>query len=184
LIIESLIQPALALAADAEGSGGFFTNPMLWRVINLLVFVLILAYILRNKIGIGKVFDDRAATITRELDEARKEKQEAQQRLAEVEARLSRLDQEVAEISSEAEREAAREAERVRLAAEADAEKIRQTAGREIEGAMKAARTELRAFVAENAVGMAESIIRREIRPEDNARMINKYIDELREVNR
>jgi len=184
LIIESLIQPALALAADTESSAGFFSNPMLWRVINLLVFVLILVYILRNKIGIGKVFDDRAAAITRELEEARKEKKEALERLSEVEARLGRLDEEVSEISREAEREAAREAERVRQAAQADAEKIRLTAGREIEGAMKAARTELRAFVADHAVDMAETIIRREIRPDDNSRMLNKYLDELREVNR
>ena len=49
---------------------------------------------------------------------------------------------------------------------------------------MKAARTELRAFVAEQAVQMAEAIIRREIRPEDDARMLNKYIEELREVKR
>ncbi len=184
MIIETLIQPALLLAAGEESSGGLLTNPMLWRVINLLVFVLILVYILRNKIGIGKVFDDRASAITRELEEARKEKKEALERLSEVEARLSRLDQEVSEIGREAEREAAREAERVRQAAQADAEKIRQTAGREIEGAMKAARTELRAFVADHAVDMAESIIRREIRPEDNSRLLNKYLDELREVNR
>ena len=49
---------------------------------------------------------------------------------------------------------------------------------------MKAARTELRAFVAENSVQMAENIIRREIRPEDNTRMLNKYIDELSEVSK
>ena len=184
MIIETLTQPALVLAAGAESSGGLFTNPMFWRVINLLVFVLILVYILRNKIGIGKVFDNRAATITRELEEARREKQEAQQRIDEVEARLGRLDQEISEISREAELEAGRERERIRQAAEADAEKIRQTANREIEGAMKAARTELRAFVAEHSVDLAESIIRREIRPEDNSRMLNKYLDELREVNR
>ena len=184
MIIESLIEPALLLAEGAESSGGLLKNPMLWRVINLLVFLLVLVYLLRNKIGIGKVFDDRAATITRELEEARREKNEALERLSEVEARLSRLDQEVSEIGREAEREAEREADRVRQAAQADAEKIRQTAGREIEGAMKAARTELRAFVADHAVDMAESIIRREIRPEDNSRMLNKYLDELREVNR
>ena len=66
----------------------------------------------------------------------------------------------------------------------ADAEKVRQTAQREIEGAMKAARTELRAFVAEQSVGLAETIIRREIRPDDNTRMLNKYIDELHEVSK
>jgi hypothetical protein len=31
---------------------------------------------------------------------------------------------------------------------------------------------------------MAERMISRELRPEDNARMVNKYIDELGEVNK
>ncbi|HWP43236.1 MAG TPA: hypothetical protein VNO14_08390, partial [Blastocatellia bacterium] len=97
---------------------------------------------------------------------------------------LARLDQEVAEIRAEAEREAQREAERIRQAAAADAEKIRQMAQREIEGALKAARSELHAFVAEHSVEMAETIIWREIRPEDDKRMLTEYLDNLREVNR
>jgi ATP synthase F0 subunit b len=172
------------LAEAAENSGGFFSNPGVWRVINLLVFLLILAYILRNKIGIGRVFDNRAATIVKELEQARLEKQEAESRLAQLETRLGQLDQEIAEIRAESERESARESQRISQAAESDAEKIRQTAHREIEGAVKAARTELRAFVAEASVDMAERMISREIRPEDNARMVNKYIDELGEVGK
>ena len=184
MIIESLLRPALFLAETAENSGGFLSNRPLWRVINLLVFVLILIYILRNKIGLGRVFDNRAATIVKELEQARQEKQEAETRLAELESRLGRLDQEIAEIRAESERESARESERIAQTAAADAEKIRQAAHREIEGAVKAARTELRAFVAEASVEMAQQMISREIRPEDNARMVNKYIDELGEVNR
>jgi ATP synthase F0 subunit b len=172
------------LAEAGENSGGFFSNPGVWRVINLLVFLLIFIYILRNKIGIGRVFDNRAATIVKELEQARLEKQEAESRLAELETRLGRLDQEITEIRAESERESARESQRISQAAEADAEKIRQTAHREIEGAVKAAQTELRAFVAEASVDMAERMISREIRPEDNARMVNKYIDELGEVSR
>jgi F0F1-type ATP synthase membrane subunit b/b' len=57
-------------------------------------------------------------------------------------------------------------------------------AEREIEGATKSALTELRAFVAEHSVEMAEGIIRREIRPEDDRRMLTEYIDDMREVNR
>ena len=175
--------PALLLLAE-ESSGGLFANPMLWRVVNLLVFVLILVWILRSKVRIGQVFDRRAAAIVKDLEQARREKQEAEERLAEVEARLAALDTEVAEIRAEAERESQREAERIRQAADADAEKIRQTAHREIEGAMKAARNELRAFVAEQSVAMAEQTIRREIRPEDNKRMMNKYLEDLREVSK
>lgn len=184
MIIDNIIQPALVLLAEQAGQSSIWTNQPLWRVVNLLVFVIVLIYIFRNKMRIGKVFDDRAATIVKELDQAKHDKEEAQQKLAEVEARLRRLDQEVAEIRAEAEREAARERERISQTAAADAEKLKQTAQREIEGAMKAARTELRAFVAESSVQMAENIIRREIRPEDNTRMLNKYIDELSEVSK
>jgi F-type H+-transporting ATPase subunit b len=146
-------------------------------VINLLVFVIFLIYILRSKVRIGQVFDNRAASIVKELEQAKRDKQESQQRLAE-------LDQEVADIRAEAERESAREAERIRQTAAADAEKIKQTAQREIEGAMKAARGELRAFVADQSVALAEGMIRREIRTDDNARMVNKFIDDLSEVSK
>ena len=58
------------------------------------------------------------------------------------------------------------------------------TAQREIEGAMKAARGELRAFVADQSVALAEGMIRREIRADDNTRMVNKFIDDLSEVSK
>ena len=184
MIIDVFISPALLFAAEAAEQTDIWHNYTLWRVINLLVFVIILVYILRTKVRIGQVLDNRAASIVKELEQAKREKQEAQARLAELEARLGRLDQEVADIRAEAERESAREAERVRQAAAADSEKIRQTAQREIEGAMKAARGELRAFVADQAVALAEGMIRREIRPEDNTRMINRFIDDLSEVSK
>jgi F-type H+-transporting ATPase subunit b len=183
-MIVSFLKPALLWLAETEPAAGIFQNQPLWRVINLLIFVLILVYIFRNKIRIGQVFDNRAATIVKELEQARREKQDAEQKLAEVEARLGHLDEEIARIRAEADAEREREAARLSQSAAADAEKIRQMAQREIEGAMKAARTELRAFVAEQSVEMAETIIRREIRPEDNTRMLNQYIDELGEVSK
>lgn len=180
MIIDLLIRPVLILAADA----GFWQNANIWKVLNLLVFVIFLIYILRNKVRIGQVFNNRAASIIKELEQARRDKQESQQKLAELEARLGRLDQEVADIREQAERESEREAERIRQTAAADAEKIKQAAHREIEGAMKAATGELRAFVAEQSVALAGGIIRREIRAEDNTRMVNKFIDDLSEVGK
>jgi ATP synthase F0 subunit b len=183
LILASFITPALLFLAENAEHDVWWRDPR-WRIVNLLIFVAFLIYILVKKVRIGEVFDNRAATILKELEQARRDKEEAQRRLAEVEARFGRLDQEVAAIRAESEREAAREAERIRQAAAADAEKIRLTAQREIDGAMKAARTELRAFVAGQSVELAETIIRRDIRPEDNKRLLNKYMDELSEVSR
>lgn len=157
-------------------------NQLLWQTFNFIVFVAIMIYVLRKKLGIGKVFDDRAATIRKELDKAKIEKEEAERKLAEVEARLGKLDEEVAQLRAEAELEADREAARIREAAALEAEKIKLMTAREIEGAMKEARAELRAFVADNSVAMAEAIIKRELKPEDNSKMLNKYVEELREV--
>ena len=183
MTVQTFTNLALLLQSQPE-SVGPLSNPDLWKVINFVVFALIFVYLLRNKIGIGKVFDNRAASIVKELEQAKRDKEDALKQLAEVEARLGRLDQELAEIRLEAEREAAREAERIHEAAAADAEKIRQSAHREIEGAMKSARSELRAFVADQAVQMAEAMIRKEIRPEDASRMLTRYTEELGEVKR
>lgn len=180
----ALISPALLLAGQTAEGAGLLQNTTLWRVINLLVFVVFFVYLLRNKIRIGQVFNDRAASIVKELEQAKREKQEAERKLAELEARLGRLDQEIAEIRAQSERESEAEAERIAQSAQADAEKIGQTAQREIEGAMRVARLELREFVAEHSVKLAEQIIRREIRPDDNSRMFTKFVDDLREVNR
>ena len=57
--------------------------------------------------------------------------------------------------------------------------KVRQQAQREIENAGKAARHELRRFTAEQSVRLAEEMIRRELRPDDDTRLINRNIDEL-----
>jgi ATP synthase F0 subunit b len=183
LIFASYITPALLFLAENAEQLPWWRQPW-WRPINLLIFLIFLVYLLVKKLRVGQVFDNRAATIVKELEQARRDKEEAQRRLAEVEARFARLDEEVAGIRAEAEREAAREAERIRQSATADAEKIRLTAQREIDGAMKSARTELRAFVAEQSVALAETMIRRDIRPEDNQRLLSRYMDELSEVGR
>ena len=183
MIIESFIGPALVLAAD-QADKGFWKNPDLWKVLNLVIFLAFLIYILRSKVRIGEVFSNRAAAITKELEQTRRDKEESERRLAELETRLGRLDQEVADIREQSERESEREAERIRETAAVDAEKIKQAAHREIEGAMKAATGELRAFVAEQSVALADGIIRREIRGDDNTRMVNKFIDDLNEVSK
>jgi len=57
-------------------------------------------------------------------------------------------------------------------------------ARREIEGAMRAARAELRAFVADHSVATAEGIIRKQIKPEDEQRIVAEYVGELGEGGR
>lgn len=148
-----------------------------WKFLNLFIFVIALTYFLRRPLT--EAFRARRATIRRDLMRAQEEKNAALAKLEEVEARLARLDEEVTSIRAQSTREAADERERIRLATEAEVQKLREQARREIESAGKAARYELREFAAEQSVSLAEKIIRQDMRPEDDTRLINLEIEEL-----
>lgn len=169
---------------SAEGGGwqAFFPTSTLARVVNLLLFVGALYFILRRPLG--EAFRARREGIRAELMRAQEERNAALAKLEEVEGRLSSLDAEVEAIRAQAQREAAEERARIERATEDDIRKLREQAQREIESASKAARAELRAFVAEQSVRLAEEMLRRGIRPEDDARLIKEYVEELGGIKR
>jgi ATP synthase F0 subunit b len=149
----------------------------LWRWINLLIFVGLFIYILRRPVS--EAMRARREGIRRELMRAQEERNAALAKLEEVEARLSRLGEEVSSVRQQSEREAAAERERIRQTTEEDSRKLREQAQREIESAGKAARQELREFAAEQSVRLAEEMIRRDIKPEDDARLVTLRVEEL-----
>lgn len=170
-----LNQTALILAPE----GGWFSVPGLeiWRFINLAIFVAALYYILKSPLS--EAFKTRREGIRRDLIRAKEERDAALAKLAEVEKRLESLDGEVALIKSHAVQEAAEERERIKLSTAEEIKRLREQAQREIETAGKAARYELRRFAAERSIQLAEDVLRREIRPEDDARLIKGYVEEL-----
>lgn len=122
----------------------------------------------------------RSETIKRELARARVERDQAVAKLAEVESRFATLDSEVAAIRSRAASEAEAEKNRLQVATEVELTKLRENATREIESAGKAARHDLRRFAAQESVRLAEEILRKEIGPEDDARLSSMNVSDLR----
>jgi len=151
----------------------------LWKFVNLAIFVLALVYILTRKANLGEAFRSRRESIKRELARAQQERDAALAKLKEVEERLARLDTEVATIKEQSKREAAEERERISRSTETEIAKLSEQAQREIENAGKTARHELRRYTAEQSVRLAEEMIRREMKPEDDARLISRNIEEI-----
>jgi F-type H+-transporting ATPase subunit b len=171
--------------APAEGESAPWWNiPSFeaWRWLNLLIFVGLFIYILRRPVS--QAMRARREGIRRDLMRAQEERNAALAKLEEVEARLAKLDAEVASVREQSEREAAEERERIRRATEEETQKLRMQAQREIESAGKAARQELREFTAEQSVRLAEEMIRRDIKPEDDARLVSLRVEELGGVRR
>lgn len=149
----------------------------LWKFVNLAIFVGAIIYILRRPLS--DAFRTRREAIRRDLMRAQEERNAALAKLEEVESRLARLDTEMTSVREQARREAAEERERIRRATEVETQKLREQAQREIESAGKAARAELRQYAAEQSVRLSEEMIRRDIRPEDDERLIKLEVEEL-----
>jgi F0F1-type ATP synthase membrane subunit b/b' len=168
-----------ALAEGGETRWWDYPGFELWKFVNLGIFVLLLVYILTRKAKLGDAFKARRESIRNELARAQQERDAALAKLKEVEERLARLDSEVSDIQDRSRREVAEENERIARATETEVVRLGEQAQREIERAGKTARHELRRYTAEQSVRLAEEMIRREMKPEDDARLITRNIEEL-----
>lgn len=151
----------------------------LWKFINLGIFVAALLFILLRKANLGLAFRTRREGIKTELEKARKERDEALAKLKEVEERLAGVNDQIAAISEASKREAAAERERIAQSTEAEIAKLTAQGQREIENTARTARKDLQRFTAEQSVRLAADILKRELGPEDDARLIARDIEEM-----
>jgi ATP synthase F0 subunit b len=176
-MFSSLITNVFALAEGEAAPWWNIPSFEVWRWVNLIIFVGLFIYILRRPVS--DAMRARREGIRRDLMRAQEERNAALEKLEEVEARLARLDAEIASIHEQSQKEAAEERERIRRSTEEEAQKLREQARREIESAGKVARQELREFAAGQSVRLAEDMIRRDIKPEDDARLVSLRVEEL-----
>lgn len=172
----SLAAPLFLLAG-----GGGWLSPGLAKALNLLIFILAMYFLLRKPMR--EFFAARLASVREMLERAAREKNAATAKMAELDARINRLDEELNGIKAQTEKEAAAERARIEAETQRDIERLKQTAQREIESAKQVALADLRSFAAHQAVDLAEQLIRREIKLEDDARLIQRVGEELTKVS-
>jgi F-type H+-transporting ATPase subunit b len=143
--------------------------------LNFAIIVVLLALITKSKVPAA--FRARTESIQKQLAEARKASEEAQRRLADIESRLTKLDTEITAMASAAEAEAQKEAGRIQAAAEEDKRKIVEAAEQEIVAAARLARTQLRAYVSELAVALAEKRI--QVNASTDKELVRAFVDQL-----
>ena len=172
------------LFAFAGGDAVWWNYPgfELWKIFNLVLFVGALVFLLRRPLS--ESMRARREGIRQDLMRAQEERNAALGKLEEVESRLSRLGAEIEAVRTQSQREAEAERERIARSTEDDLRKLREQAQREIESAAKVARQDLRRYAAEQSVRLAEDMLRRDIRPEDDARLVNEYMEDLGGVKR
>jgi F0F1-type ATP synthase membrane subunit b/b' len=150
----------------------------LWKFVNLALFVGLMVLVL-IKADIRGAFRARGETIKAELEKARTERDAALAKLKEVEERLAGMSDQVASINQRSKTEVEQERKRIAQTTQEEVAKLTAQAQRDIENAAKVAKNELRNFAAEQSIRMAEELIRRDIRPEDDARLMMHNVEEM-----
>lgn len=124
-----------------------------FEALNFIVLVVGLGFLAVKTLP--RAFRSRSTAIQKGLVDARTATEEASTRLKAVEARLGRLDEEIASMRQQAETDGQREDERLHASLEAEKAKILAAADTEIQAATAAARRELQRHAAELAIEQA-----------------------------
>lgn len=129
-----------------------------WAFVSLILFLALIAY-LKVPGMIGKSLDERAARISRELEDARALREEAQQLLAEYQRKRREAEQEAAELVSAAKREAEGIVADAKIKTEEYVARRTVLAEQKIAQAERDAVNEVRARAVDVAVAAASKII-------------------------
>ena len=152
--------PLLAIAAPGGGTpvlDGKYWYTQLIKLVNTGLVIGLLIYFLRKPV-IG-FFRKRADQIEHDLKAAERAREEAEQRLKEVEAEVAALETKVEEIKSNAVHEGEAEKQRIIAGANEEAARIVTNAERELENRIKRGRMELKQFAAQLAVERARKLV-------------------------
>jgi F-type H+-transporting ATPase subunit b len=132
---------------DAERSATVFQD------LNFAVLVLCLGWALVK--FLPKTLRSRSETIQKNLVDARTATEEANGRLSVVEARLSKLDGEIAAMRAQSEQDSVRDEQRIKASVEDEKKKILASAEQEIAAATIHAQKQLQQHAAELAIEQA-----------------------------
>lgn len=153
------------------------TKELIYKTINFIILVGGLAFVLRKPLA--EFFAQRSADIKGSLEEGRKALEASQARLTAIEEKLKHLEEEIAAFKISAAREMGADRLRVQQAAAVEAEKMLESARSRMETTTRAAKLELRYYIAGEALKQAEQMIRGRLDDTMRSRLVSQFVTRL-----
>ncbi len=171
-----------AFAAEAEqGPSSFKKIWMLsWRLLNFLILVYLMVRLLKKPLS--SFFQESARVIREQLQGTEQACQEAEQELQEMENRLEALDQEIQKLQGVIGEHGQRERDKIIANARQTAEQMLEKARLEAAYSAQQAKNQLRLEVIDEAVRKAAESIRKAIESGDQERLVNEYLQDLKQM--
>lgn len=171
--------PSMAFGSTEEGGHqGIDKMRLLWSAVNFVVLALVIAVIWVKVIN--KLLDKRSGDIKKAIDDAAAAKEAAEKKAADYKTQLDNLDSRIAEVIETLKREGAAEKERLLKEAGAAAQKFAAQAKLAAEHEVKNAKKEMKKEALIMAIKMAEEILKKEVKSEDQKRLVKGCLEGMR----
>lgn len=149
----------------------------LWSFVTFVIMVLILGKFVWPPLQSG--LNERERRIRQDIADAEANRLKSEAMIAEREAKLATVHEEVRELLAEARRDSERVKQDILATAQREAEATKQRAIIEIERSRDQALSELFDFVSNNVVGATERVIGRSLNSGDQERLVTQALSEM-----
>ncbi|MGK2741466.1 F0F1 ATP synthase subunit B family protein [Tepidicaulis sp. LMO-SS28] len=160
--------------------GSLLLDSNLWVAVGLVIFLAVVVRFGVHKM-VGEKLDERAANISRELDEARRLREEAQQLLASYQRKQREAEEEAQAIIDQAESEAKRFAEETKAKLQEQLARRTEMAEQKIAQAESQAVKEVRSLAADIAIGAAQDVIAAKLQGGAATAQLDRAIAEVKD---
>jgi F-type H+-transporting ATPase subunit b len=170
-----LAMQGICWASEGGGGGGHLNwTDFAYRLVAFVILVAILTKLLKKPIS--GFLTSRREEIQQLLAELESKRVEAEQRGAESKAKLAALEEETKKIVAELIAEGEAERQKIIQSAQKQADYIKQQAQLAIEQEVKAAKESLREEIGELTVAAAEAMVRKNLGPADQDRLVQDFM--------
>jgi F-type H+-transporting ATPase subunit b len=173
-----LLVALLALPAVAEEHGSGHGEPAaVWKWANFGILAAAIGYaVAKNAPGF---FRNRTAEIQKSIVEARRLREEAEARAAEIERKLANIGAEIESMRAQARQEMESEGQRFEQETARLVARVEEHARQEIESLTKHAENELQAYAAELTLKLARQKVEARLSPETQTVLLSRFLGTL-----
>ena len=168
--------PAFAASEGSDRSADL--RDLLYRFINFTLLVIILSWALK-KADIKSLFAKRIDDIRLKLETLKKDKEEAEEKYQTIDKKLKAFEEERAEILEQYKKVGEAEKERIIAEAELRVQQIIEQSEATIQQEIQSAKDRLKENVVNLAAQKAQEIIAREMKDEDQDRLVQEFIERV-----
>ena len=163
-------------AAESE-AGASPLMDFIWKVVNVIVLGAIIYKFAKKPVGTA--LSSSAESAKKLISDAREAEEKLKADLDEMRGKIAGLEKEAEQIVKTARKDAEIEKERIIEEGRQEIERMKRQASFALEQERRKAEADLRHWIAEESVALAEKELKQEMNQNQQNKLVNKYMDEL-----